>query len=68
LRPILEPPQEALLISGPQMLNVVEDHGSGVVQRSRLEAGIARDLDDGKRKSGLHMTDPVVGRTARAGQ
>jgi hypothetical protein len=31
LPPCLEPPQEALLIRVPQMLNVVEDHGSSVV-------------------------------------
>jgi hypothetical protein len=50
------------------MLNVVEDHGPGVVQRSRLDAGIARDVDDGERKSGLHAMDPRVGRSARTGQ
>jgi hypothetical protein len=65
---LLEPLQEPLLIRGPQMLNIMKDHSSGLVQRSRLNVGIASDLDDGKRKSGLHVMDPIVGSTARAGQ
>jgi hypothetical protein len=50
------------------MLNVMEDRGSGVVERSRVDAGNARDVDDGERKSWLHLMDPGVGSTGRAGQ
>jgi len=68
VRRFLEPPQEALLVRGAQVLNVVKDHGSGVVQGSRVEAGNARDVNDGERKSWLHLMDPGISRSARAGQ
>jgi hypothetical protein len=50
------------------MLNVVEDHGSGVVERSRVDAGNARDVDDGERQSSLNLMDPGVGSSGGAGQ
>jgi hypothetical protein len=70
VRPVrfLEPRQEAHLIRGAQMLDVVKDHGSGVVQGSGVYAGNARDVNDGERKSSLHLMDPGVGRSVRAGQ
>jgi hypothetical protein len=70
VRPVrfLEPRQEAHLVRGAQMLDVVKYHGSGVVQGSRVDAGDARDVNDWERKSWLHLMDPSVGRSVRAGQ